>query len=100
MMEIQTSITPSEIWLRQDLEKVHALLLGFVGNGFQLALCNVSWLTTRKFVVLVIRSSTRLGRCCSTLASFVTAVDKTHRHLPKRHVCKVEVVKGLGTWKA
>ena len=25
----------------------------FVGNGFQLAICNVGWLTTREFVILV-----------------------------------------------
>ena len=29
------------------------LLFQFVGNGFQLAPCNVGWLATRKFVVLV-----------------------------------------------
>ena len=49
----QTSVAPSESLLREDLDKVYALLFGFVGNGFQVALCNVSWLTTQKFVVLV-----------------------------------------------
>ena len=38
--------------MREDLENIH-MLLGFVGNGFQLALCNVSWVAIREFVVLV-----------------------------------------------
>ena len=29
------------------------LLFQFLGNGFQLALCNVGWLTTQEFVILV-----------------------------------------------
>ena len=29
------------------------LLCRFLGNGFRLALCNVGWLTTQKFVILV-----------------------------------------------
>ena len=49
----QTSVVAAEIWLRDDLEKFYAVLFGFVGNGFQLALCNVGWLTARKFVILV-----------------------------------------------
>ena len=44
-------------------------LFRFVGSGFQLALGNVRWLTTRKFVVLV---------CCSTEASLVTVVKPLH----------------------
>ena len=56
MAKIQISVAQAEIWLKDDLEKVYALLFGFVGNGFQLALCNVGWLTTRKFVILVDRS--------------------------------------------
>ena len=73
LSEIQTCVAPAEIWLRDVLEKVYALLFRFlgygfrlgmrddlenifvlpVGNGFQLALCNVSWLVTQKFVNLV-----------------------------------------------
>ena len=44
-------------------------LFRFVGSGFQLALGNVRWLTTRKFVVLV---------CCSTESSLVTVVKPLH----------------------
>ena len=44
---------PPPQWMRDDLENVYMLLFWFVGNGFQLPLCNVSWLMTRKFVVLV-----------------------------------------------
>ena len=39
--------------MRDDLENVCMLLFRFVGNGFQLALCNVGWLATRESVVLV-----------------------------------------------
>ena len=39
--------------MREDLENVYMLLFWFVGNGFQLALCNVSWLATRESVVFV-----------------------------------------------
>ena len=39
--------------MRDDLENIYMLLFRFVGNGFQLALCNVSWLVSREFVVLV-----------------------------------------------
>ena len=38
---------------REDLENIYMLLFPFVGNGFQLALCNVSWLLTWGSVVLV-----------------------------------------------
>ena len=38
--------------MRDDLENIY-LLLFFVGNGFQLALCNVSLLATWESVVLV-----------------------------------------------
>ena len=53
VMEIQTSVAPSEIWLRGDLEEVHALLFRFLGYGFRLAMSNVGWLVTQKFVILV-----------------------------------------------
>ena len=40
-------------WMRDDLENIYTLLFMYVGNGTQLALCNVSWVATREFVVLV-----------------------------------------------
>ena len=52
-MEIQTSVAPFEICLREDLEKVYALLFRYVGNDTRLALCNVDWLTMREFVILM-----------------------------------------------
>ena len=39
--------------MRDELENIDMLLFRFVGNGFHLALCNVSWLATRESVVLV-----------------------------------------------
>ena len=39
--------------MRDDLENIYMLLFMYVGNGFQLAPCNVSWLATRESVVLV-----------------------------------------------
>ena len=51
-MEIRTSGCEI-IWTRDDLEKIHMLLFQFVGNGFQLALCNVGWRATRESVALV-----------------------------------------------
>ena len=47
------SVPPDENWLRDDLEEVHALLFRFLGYGFQLAMSNVDWLVTQKFVILV-----------------------------------------------
>ena len=41
------------VWLRDDLEEVYALLLRFLGYGFRLAMSNVGWLVTQKFVILV-----------------------------------------------
>ena len=52
VMEIQTSVAPSEIWLRDDLENIYALLFRFLRYGFRLAMSNVGWLTTQKFVIL------------------------------------------------
>ena len=52
-MEIQTSVAPSEIWLRDDLENMYALLYRFLAYGFRLAMSNVGWLVTQKFVILV-----------------------------------------------
>ena len=45
-MEIPTSVVASELWLRDDLE-------GSLGFGFRLAMSNVGWLVTQKFVILV-----------------------------------------------
>ena len=53
VMEIQTGVAPSEIWLREDLEEVYAQLFRFLGYGFRLAMSNVGWLMTQKFVILV-----------------------------------------------
>ena len=52
-MEIPTSVVASELWLRDDLEEVYALLFRFLGFGFRLAMSNVGWLVTQKFVILV-----------------------------------------------
>ena len=49
----QACVAPSEIWLRDDLEEVYALLFRFLGYGFWLATSNVGWLVTQKFVILV-----------------------------------------------
>ena len=39
--------------MRDDLENIFMVLFKFLGNGFRLALCNVSRLATREFVVLM-----------------------------------------------
>ena len=39
--------------MRDDQENICVLLFRFVGNRFQLALCNVGWLATRESVVFV-----------------------------------------------
>ena len=52
-MEMQTSVAASELWLRDDLENIYALLFRFFGYGFRLAMSNVGWLVTQKFVILV-----------------------------------------------
>ena len=53
VMEIQTSAALAEIWFRDDLENIYALLFRFLGYGFRLAMSNVGWLVTQKFVILV-----------------------------------------------
>ena len=60
-------VAPSEIWLRDDLENIYALLFRFLGFGFRLAMSNVGWPVTQ--------SPSRRGRCCSTQESFVTSVN-------------------------
>ena len=52
-MEIPTSVDASELWLRDDLEEVYALLFRFLGFGFRLAMSNVGWHVTQQFVILV-----------------------------------------------
>ena len=52
-MEIQTRVAPAELWLRDDLENIYALLFRFLGFGFRLAISNVGWHATQKFVILV-----------------------------------------------
>ena len=52
-MEIQTRVAPAELWLRDDLENIHALLFRFLGFGLRLAMSNVGWHATQKFVILV-----------------------------------------------
>ena len=39
--------------LRDDVDEVYALLFRFFGYGFRLAMSNVGWLVTQKFVILV-----------------------------------------------
>ena len=52
-MEIQTRVAPAEVWLRDDLENIYALLFRFLGFGFRLAMSNVGWHVTQKFFILV-----------------------------------------------
>ena len=52
-MEIQTRVVLAELWLRDDLENIYALLFRFLGFGFRLAMSNVGWHVTQKFVILV-----------------------------------------------
>ena len=49
----QACVASSEIWLRDDLEEIYALLFRYFGYGFQLAMSNVGWFVTQKFVILV-----------------------------------------------
>ena len=53
VMEKPTSVDASELWLRDDLEEVYALLFRFLGFGFRLAMSNVGWHVTQQFVILV-----------------------------------------------
>ena len=52
-MEIQTRVALAELWLRDDLENIYALLFRFLGFGFRVAMSNVGWHVTHKFVILV-----------------------------------------------
>ena len=60
--------------MREDLENIYMLLFRFIGNGFQLALCNVGLRPRSPSLSYQIQLSSRRGRCCSTDASLVTAV--------------------------
>ena len=40
-MEILSRVAPAELWLRDDLENIYALLFRFLGFGFRLAMSNV-----------------------------------------------------------
>ena len=53
MTENEEVATLTSLWLRDDLEEVYALLFRFLGYGFRLAMSNVGWLVTQKFVILV-----------------------------------------------
>ena len=53
VMTIKTRVAPAELWLRDDLENIYALLFRFLGFGFRLAMSNVGWHVTQKFVILV-----------------------------------------------
>ena len=53
-MEIQIRVALAELRLRDDLEEVYAVLFGFLGYGFRLAMSNVFWFVTQKFVILVL----------------------------------------------
>ena len=50
VQRLKQASAPSEIWIREDLEKVYALLFRYVGIGTG---CNVDWLATQESVVLV-----------------------------------------------
>ena len=58
--------------MRDDLENIYMLLFRFLGNGFRLALCNVSWLATR---------SPRSGARSDRIRAVATAVR------PRRALC-------------
>ena len=66
--------------MREDLESIYMLLFRFVGNRFQLGLCNVGWLARPRSPSFSCRipSSSRRSRYCSTEASLVTAVKTRH----------------------
>ena len=68
-MDIQARVAPGELWLRDDLEEVCALLFRFLGIGFLLAMSNLGWHVTRKFVILVPDPT------ASTQGSLVTSVN-------------------------
>ena len=90
-MAIQTSVAPPEIWLSDDLEEVYALLFRFLGYGFQLATCNVVWLVTEKFVILV---PDPIG-----FAPWPVLLDPGEP-CDSGHICSVDLVQVFGMWKS
>ena len=49
----RSTVARADIRLRDDLQNIYALLFMFLGYGFSLAMCNVGWLDTQQFVILV-----------------------------------------------
>ena len=92
-MEIQTRVAPAELWLRDDLENIYALLFRFLGFGFRLAMSNAGLHVTQKFAILV---PDPIAFAQWPVASLVTVVNKTDHRLSSGYVCIVELVKGLG----
>ena len=74
-----------------DLENIYALLFRVLGFSFRLATTNVGWHVTQESSSFwcPIPSPSRRGWCCSTKASFMTVVNKTHHCLSSRYVCSV-----------
>ena len=54
------------------------LLFRFLGNGFRLALCNVGWLVTQKFVIVYAPWSMDAARYRGTRSTWVTAFPRTN----------------------
>ena len=84
-LKIQRDVASSEIWLREDLERVYAVLFRNVGIGTGLALCSVGWLTTREFVILVSDPIIFTPRCGAADVSLVTAVMTRHTKPPSEN---------------
>ena len=81
VMEIQTSVAPAEVRLRDDLQNIYALLFRFLGYSFQLAMSNVGWLATQQFVILVPDPIVFAPWPVLTKAGLATLVNKTQHHL-------------------
>ena len=94
----RASVAPSELWLRDDLEEVYALLFPFLGFGFRLAMSNVGWHVTQKFVILV--PASRCGRWCSTQASLVTSVNTLLRGHSLRGFLSHQERRRHGRWRS
>ena len=54
LLASQKLLWPMDMWCKQDLETVYALLFQCLGKGTELALSSVSWVSARFWVVLVI----------------------------------------------
>ena len=95
----RSTVARADIRLRDDLQNIYALLFMFLGYGFSLAMCNVGWLDTQQFVILVPDPiifapwSVLLDRgelCHSLLTRHSTT------HSLSGHVCGVQFFTGLG----